>query len=107
MSGGRAPMLLIRLPSTTMTSLRPAGLPDPSIRVPLRISKVFLPLGFAVALMMSSRFSCLSWLVRAGRAGPADPARLSIDLQPGTLNDFTPLQHFRADLARERLGTVA
>src|ERR1700730_8214104 len=48
-------MLLILLPSITMASLRAAGLPDPSIRVPLRISKVFFP-AFAVALMMPSYF---------------------------------------------------
>src|SRR5215472_5587445 len=50
MSPGTAPTLLMRLPSTTMVSLRTAALPDPSIRVPLRISNVF----FAVAVMMSS-----------------------------------------------------
>src|ERR1700722_8319649 len=42
-SGGRAPTLLIRLPSMTMASLRRASLPVPSISVPLRITVVFGP----------------------------------------------------------------
>ena len=41
-SGGSAPTLLIRLPSMTMASLRADGLPEPSIRVPLRTTRVFL-----------------------------------------------------------------
>src|SRR3982074_2232423 len=48
MSGGSATPLLIRLPSMTIVSLREAGLPEPSISVPLRTTNVFL----LVALMM-------------------------------------------------------
>src|SRR6516225_5422062 len=50
MSCGSAPTLLIRLPSMTMASLRAAGRPEPSIRVPLRTTRVFL----LAALMMIS-----------------------------------------------------
>src|SRR5580704_10457728 len=42
MSPGSAPTLLMRLPSTTMASLRADGLPEPSISVPLRMTSVFL-----------------------------------------------------------------
>src|ERR1700683_2769555 len=42
MSGGSAPTLLMRLPSTTMASLRADGFPEPSINVPLRTTSVFL-----------------------------------------------------------------
>src|ERR1700722_12782471 len=42
MSPGSAPTLLMRLPSTTMASLRADGLPEPSISVPLRTTSVFL-----------------------------------------------------------------
>src|SRR5271163_4435884 len=42
MSPGSAPTLLMRLPSTTMASLRLDGLPEPSISVPLRITRVLL-----------------------------------------------------------------
>src|SRR3984957_2670118 len=97
MSGGSAPTLLIRLPSTTMTSLRAAALPDPSIRVPLRISKVFL----AEALIRSSRFSAFVCRVLVRRAPR------SIDLEPGARNDLAPLQHLGANFGRERLGAVA
>jgi hypothetical protein len=48
-----------------MLSLRAARFPEPSISVPLRISKVF----FAVALMMSSLFPAL--LEFRGRRRPA------------------------------------
>src|SRR5690348_6411196 len=41
MSGGSAPTPLILLPSMTTASLRADGLPDPSIRVPLRITRVW------------------------------------------------------------------
>src|SRR5579862_5647943 len=51
-SGGSAPTLLIRLPSTTMASLRCDGFPEPSISVPLRITRVFL-----AALMGLLRFT--------------------------------------------------
>jgi hypothetical protein len=50
MSGGDAPMLLMRLPAITIVSLRTGGLPDPSIKVPLRITSVFLePIVFSHA----------------------------------------------------------
>src|SRR6202044_1415110 len=42
MSPGSAPTLLMRLPSTTMASLRADGFPEPSISVPLRMTSVFL-----------------------------------------------------------------
>ena len=52
MSPGNAPTLLILLPSMTMASLRLDGLPEPSISVPLRITRVFV-----AALMGSSGYS--------------------------------------------------
>src|SRR6266446_7116541 len=41
-SGASAPTLLMRLPSIRMASLRAGGLPEPSIRVPLRTTRVLL-----------------------------------------------------------------
>src|SRR5262245_32653864 len=41
-SGGSAPTLSMRLPSITMASLREGGLPEPSIKLPLRTTRVLL-----------------------------------------------------------------
>ena len=41
-SARSAPTLLMRLPSTTMASLRDDGFPEPSMSVPLRTTSVFL-----------------------------------------------------------------
>jgi len=61
-SGGSAPTLLIRSPQMTIASLRPAGWPEPSIKVPLRITRVF------AALMV--RPPCAKPIAHVGRSYP-------------------------------------
>src|SRR5580704_15018282 len=72
MSGGSAPTLLMRLPSTTMASLRADGLPEPSISVPLRITRVFL-----AALMEALRRYCCFAPIIQQRRGVSCPGQRS------------------------------
>src|SRR5215470_17397593 len=93
-SGGSAPTLLIRLPSMTMASLRAAALPEPSIRVPLRTTRVFLLAALMMILPVADRTtdvtskraasstaigsSCEPLAARAARRCELEPDRLNI-----------------------------
>src|SRR5262249_31141395 len=112
-SGGSAPTLLILLPSMTIASLRAAGLPEPSISVPLRITRVF-----GAALMGELQVYCRSSLDRRRDSGQSIPGviasgakqsrRKSLRLQSRRPHQFAPLAALVLDeLRRVRRALVA
>ncbi len=98
----------MRLPSTTMASLRADGFPEPSISVPLRMTSVFL--AALIAGLMALRRNCFVLSIIPQRRGVSCPGKRGEAMRGDDIADlFAAVDmgaHHGADVAVKLRGAA-